>query len=448
MSSIQVNFDRIVGKIKPIHATGQPPFLGGFCSLNFKPMEYLQKAHIPYSRLHDVQGAFGSNRYVDIPNIFRDFNADENDPASYDFAFTDALIEAMYQHELKPIFRLGVTIENQCHIKPLRIIPPEDPAKWARICEHIVRHYNEGWADGFHYGIEYWEIWNEPENGVKGKNQMWTGTPEQYFELYDITAKHLKACFGDTIKVGGYGSCGLYGIFYDPQRYGVDLHPVEVDDKYEKSMHRLNFFFDFFSYIKEHQSPMDFFSWHSYYNVQKTLIQQEFIQRTLKEYGYEGLEIHLNEWNNAHDIKLVGSSYASAGAVAMLCALQNTDLYMGCYYDTRLFASNYCGAFDVINRVPTPLLYGFKAFGELYLLENQVECACEGNNLYAIAATNGTQKGVLVVNYSEEEQKITLNVDDTFAAYLVDQEHLLEKAALNPAAFTLAPYQIAFIKKD
>jgi len=30
MSSIQVNFDRIVGKIKPIHATGQPPFLGAF----------------------------------------------------------------------------------------------------------------------------------------------------------------------------------------------------------------------------------------------------------------------------------------------------------------------------------------------------------------------------------------------------------------------------------
>ncbi|MBQ7934820.1 MAG: hypothetical protein IJ333_00505, partial [Clostridia bacterium] len=334
MSNIQVAFDQIVGKIKPMHATGQPPFLGGFQTLNFAPMDYMKNAHIPYCRLHDVQGAFGSNRYVDIPNIFRDFDADETDPANYDFAFTDVMIEAMYQHDLKPIFRLGVTIENQCHIKAYRIHPPKDFAKWARICEHIVRHYNEGWANGFYYNIEYWEIWNEPENGTKGHNQMWTGTPEQYFELYDIAAKHLKKCFGDTIKVGGYGACGFCGIFYDPQKYGVDLHPIEIDHKYETWMHRLNFLFDFLRYIKEHQSPIDFFSWHSYYNVQKTVIQQLFLERTLKEYGYEGLEIHMNEWNNAHDIKLVGSSCAAAGATAMLCALHNTQLYMGCYYDT------------------------------------------------------------------------------------------------------------------
>ena len=245
MNTVQVNFNDIIGKIKPIHATGQPPFGGGFRMLNFTPMEHLKNAHIPYCRLHDVQGAFGSNRYVDIPNIFRDFNADETDPANYDFAFTDVMIEAMYQYDLKPIFRLGVTIENQCHIKPLRIIPPEDPAKWARICEHIIRHYNEGWADGFHYGIEYWEIWNEPENGVQGENQMWTGTPLQYFELYDVTAKHLKACFGDTIKVGGYGSCGLHGIFYDPQKQHCEPKKISVR-KTQKPQRFLGFFVPFF----------------------------------------------------------------------------------------------------------------------------------------------------------------------------------------------------------
>ena len=50
--------------------------------------------------------------------------------------------------------------------------PPKDYAKWARICEHIITHYTEGWADGFNYKITYWEIWNEPEN-----IQMWQGTP-------------------------------------------------------------------------------------------------------------------------------------------------------------------------------------------------------------------------------------------------------------------------------
>ena len=62
--------------------------------------------------------------------------------------------------------------------------------KWAEICEHIIRHYNEGWADGFYYNIEYWEIWNEPDN-----SQMWTGTPEEFYELYRVAANHLKSCF-------------------------------------------------------------------------------------------------------------------------------------------------------------------------------------------------------------------------------------------------------------
>ena len=58
-------------------------------------MNYLTEAHIPYSRLHDMGGLYGGYLYVDIPNIFRDFSADENDPSSYDFPFTDLLIKQM-----------------------------------------------------------------------------------------------------------------------------------------------------------------------------------------------------------------------------------------------------------------------------------------------------------------------------------------------------------------
>ena len=64
-----------------------------------------------------------------------------------------------------------LSIVERCHtclpagvgIKPYHTFPPKDPEKWARICEHIIRHYTEGWADGYHYNIRYWEIWNEPE---------------------------------------------------------------------------------------------------------------------------------------------------------------------------------------------------------------------------------------------------------------------------------------------
>jgi len=139
MAKINLDFNKTVGKIKPMHAVGQPPFSG--CS--DRHMHYLSDAAIPYSRLHDVGGAYGANRFVDIPNIFRDFDADENDPASYDFAFTDCLLSALHKYNCEPIFRLGVTIENQQHIKAYRIFPPADYGKWARIAEHIIQHYND-----------------------------------------------------------------------------------------------------------------------------------------------------------------------------------------------------------------------------------------------------------------------------------------------------------------
>jgi xylan 1,4-beta-xylosidase len=56
-------------------------------------------------------------------------------------------------------------------------------------------HYNQGWANGFHYNIRYWEFWNEPEG-------FWSGTPEQFYSLYEKTARALKSV-DPNIKVGG-----------------------------------------------------------------------------------------------------------------------------------------------------------------------------------------------------------------------------------------------------
>ena len=86
---MKVDFSREIGSVKPVNGVGQPPVLGGPTRVSM--MHYLAEAGIPYSRLHDVQGS----HYVDIPKLFPDFDADENDPANYDFAFTDKLMVAL-----------------------------------------------------------------------------------------------------------------------------------------------------------------------------------------------------------------------------------------------------------------------------------------------------------------------------------------------------------------
>lgn len=447
--NIHVDFNKSVGTIKPMHAVGQPPFKGGFNKLDFSPIQILKDANIPYSRLHDVGGAFGGNRYVDIPNIFRNFSADENDPDAYDFAFTDELIKGLIEYGVEPYFRLGVTIENQCQIKAYRIHPPQDYGKWARICEHIVRHYNEGWANGFYFNIKYWEIWNEPENrDIPELNQMWTGTAEQYYALYDVTAKHLKKCFGDTIKVGGYAACGFYGIFANPEKYGLSV-PKRDGTRYNSSReeYRISFFYGFCEYLQKHHSPIDFFSWHTYGGVDVVSVEVDFVDKVLNEYGLGHIETHLNEWNLSHDRTLnKGTSYASANTMAMMLAMQHKKTDMLMYYDARYVSiSAYGGFYDVITYQPSCVYYSFKAFGELYALGNEVECTCSEDGIYAIAASNEGKSSIILSNINRDVN-INLNLPDGFYVYWIDKDHHMTKTEWKPEDFTLKENTVAVIK--
>ena len=112
MAKITVDFNKTIGKIKPLHGIGQPPIH----RVDTTAFRLLKDAGIPYSRLHDVGGAYGYNRFVDIPNIFRDFSKDPYDEKSYHFAFTDILIKSLMENNCEPYFRLGVTIENDARI--------------------------------------------------------------------------------------------------------------------------------------------------------------------------------------------------------------------------------------------------------------------------------------------------------------------------------------------
>ena len=149
-------------------------------------------ARIPYSRNHDsgVVGIYGGPYSHDITYVFPNFDADPYDPASYDFPCTDESILVCLEAGTETFFRLGQTIEHQ--IKKHGTIPPKDFHKWAVICGHIIRHYNEGWADGFHLNIQYWEIWNEPDLDTDDSANKRTrgGTKAQFFDLYGIAYFH------------------------------------------------------------------------------------------------------------------------------------------------------------------------------------------------------------------------------------------------------------------
>ncbi len=102
----------------------------------------------------------------------------------------------------------------------------------ARAAKQTVLHYNQGWAKGFKYGIKYWEIWNEPDF-----TPFWSGTPQQYFELYQKVATAVREADPDAI-IGGPTSA----TFSD------------------KSGMRATFL----KFVSDNKLPLDFYSFHKY----------------------------------------------------------------------------------------------------------------------------------------------------------------------------------------
>ena len=439
MTKIIIDETKKLGKIKPMHGVGQPPLMG----VSTGKFSYLTEANIPYSRLHDVGGWFGKNMFVDIPNIFRDFDADENDPNSYDFTFTDILVKGLVDAGCEPYYRLGVTIENFAPIKAYRIYPPKDFHKWARICEHIIRHYNEGWADGFHFNIKYWEIWNEPEFHYDiMKNAMWRGTKEEYFELYRISSTHLKECFGDTIKIGGGSSNGFHRIIYPENNV-----PGKTDEWYGQIDYIMEFFYDFIDFVKRENLPLDFFAHHIYENVQNAVKMELFCEKYFEEKGLSDVEIHINEWNTRRVERYIeqGTSLACADMVATMCYMQNTKAAVMCYYDAKIGTSAFGGLFNPATRMPYCAYYGFKAFGKLYTLGTQIECVCDNEKVVSIAATDGTTVGVLMSNIGEDTE-IELSANGKFKAFLIDEKNSFSSVDMDDNRIKLKQNQVLYFE--
>ncbi len=414
---LTVDYAKTVGPVKAMNAVNNGPvYMLAFPDADKRTnnLEAYRAANIPYARTHDASfcAEYGEEHTVDVNCIFPDFDADPDDPASYDFICTDYYLRAMLLAGTKPFYRLGCKIEGLLP-KKYAANPPKDFRKWAVICEHIIAHYNEGWADGFHMDIEYWEIWNEPN-----AYNNWTGTREQYIDLYAAAASHLKNRF-PTIKIGGPALCNLDEIWLRT----------------------------FLSHMKEHNIPVDFCSWHAYAkNIDDVVNEIYRCRALLDEYGFYNTETNIGEWNYAYgwggDLSAISretvlSVKGAAFTAAYMAACQYTPVDMLMYYDMRPHANGWNGAFDDIRYRPRKGYYPIKAWGEMRTLGTCCAVSCEIPDLYAAAAKGDAGYMTMIAYYTDEEHAVpyTFTVelkgmdDCRHYVYLLDETHDMTKVA-------------------
>ncbi len=411
MKEVKIDFSEKVGKIKPMHAVNNGPVYKFAADQRITNIEPYKEAGIPYARNHDASfcSAYGGEHIVDVNFIFTDFTKDPEDPASYDFDLTDEYIKVTEYAGTKTFYRLGTKIEHWS--KKYNTLPPADFKKWAVICEHIIRHYTEGWANGFYYDIEYWEIWNEPDldSDDSTHKHNWGGTEKEFFEFYDVAATHLKKCF-PKLKIGGPASASNYGWI---ERF-----------------------------LEQLKAPLDFFSWHVYACEPAAITKMiREIREILNKHGFTNTESIIDEYNYVRgwegdewvyslrqEINMKGAAFVAATQ----SEAQREELDMLMYYDAR--PCNMNGMFGDLVCDIRKGYYPFYAFNVLYKLGESYKTE-DGNEMYAVAAKKDNEAAIIVTRYTDNDDakmdKCIINVEGLNKSvetevYLLDENHDLE----------------------
>ncbi len=412
---VQIDFGKSCGTLRRLNGGNLGPRLLGS---EEKLIADFASLEIPLTRLHDAPLANRGMRLVDIQHIFGNWKADPGNPDNYYFEQTDEYLRRILEAGSEVMYRLGTSID---HAKPrFYTAVPDDFDKWAEICIHIIRHYNEGWNHGFHWNIRYWEIWNEPDDhNCVNPSPMWAGSAEEYYRLYEVAAKRIKAEFPD-LKVGGPSAYALDAV------YSGRLEP--------------DFLPDFFAHCRRTGTPLDFFSWHHYSGPRAPFdIIEEPVRarRMLDEAGFPETELHLNEWRYLEkwDQKDYwfgrnppGGIKAAAHLAGTLIGWQDTPLDMGGFYTVGQGNSTW-GLWALNERQKT--FYAMKAFAELAHCRTRVASLCDTGNIHVAAAMDTTgNKRILLSDFETACEEISVELKDAdpagFKIYLLDGEHDLE----------------------
>lgn len=375
--SINIDFSKKVGKIKPINGLNNGPTFG--IDLNIDFTEQYKEMACPIVRVSGIEEPYASSRYLDIHCIFPDMNLDERFEASYNFAPTDRYFAKIKEVGADIFLRLGESKESYEIKKYTR--PPYNSLKIARICEKIIAHYNKGWAGGFKYNIKYVELFSDADI-----YEGFAGTRREYFELYSTVANHLRSVF-PKIKLGAYSSGGFFSLNH--------YNSTPRDKSY------IAFVDSFLLNVSKNKVPLDFFTWKCYAeSPEEVSLHSNYARSYLGQYGLRKTQSIISEFNladTAPDRSYLQRNYPARLAKSLIIA-QKSDIDM-MFYSHLSPSSEWNALYSIDGRSDKRFYSAYHvmtAFGSLFGLSNVVETTNDyRHEIYSLAAA-GDGKGAFV----------------------------------------------------
>ncbi len=309
---------------------------------------------------HDELG-FQHVRFHGILSYPMDTLITQNEKPLYSFFNADQIFDFLLRIGMKPLVELSFmplslsSGDTRVFHYAANVTPPADYKKWANFIKKIVSH----WAE--RYGIEevrqwFFEVWNEPN-----QPQFWTGSQEDYFKFFGVTAKALKQ-IDKEIKVGGPVTSQNAWIaeFVDY----CDKNKVEYD------------------FISTHQYPTDAFGEVSDKTIDQLAASRRSIMRENEQDVFRqanGKPVFYTEWNSSSNPRdpLHDEPYAAAFVAKTILEANGLVDCFSFWTFSDIFEENYFpsvpfqGGFGLLNihGIPKPT---YRAFELLHHLGNEL----------------------------------------------------------------------------
>ncbi|MDH2427128.1 hypothetical protein [Sphaerisporangium sp. TRM90804] len=156
--------------------------------------------------MHDELGVRAVRAHAVLGDDLGVYREVDGEPV-YDFDGVDRVYDTLTGLGLRPVVELGF-MPRDLAADPSKTVfeykaiisPPKDYNRWGDLVQALVAHLADRY--GLEELVEHWsfEVWNEANLEV-----FWSGTPQEYFRLYDVTAAAVKSVH-PGLRVGGPSS--------------------------------------------------------------------------------------------------------------------------------------------------------------------------------------------------------------------------------------------------
>jgi xylan 1,4-beta-xylosidase len=233
------------------------------------------------------------------------------------FSYVDKVFDAVLRAGARPFVELGfmprdlATQTETLFWWKAHCSPPKDMRRWVDLVTATVQHWVERYGPD---EVRQWrfEVWNEP-NLVP---LFWTGSRTEYFELYEATARAVRAV-DPHLKVGGPST----SVFVPDSRYAgeyedrsvqqatVDAQDVDALDW------RPVWIEEFLDWCAGRDVPLDFLSTHLYptdfayaadghtrnihRQVDATPDDLAVLRKIIAAGPFPEVELHITEWSTS-----------------------------------------------------------------------------------------------------------------------------------------------------